>query len=91
MRDENHTVVQGYPPHLTVVVAKTGRDDFQQYFACIGSKRNPSSVLAIRAIFLSVKDLDDHIFPLLGDFSCYPYIDKDAVKALDEFGVIEFQ
>ena len=31
-----------------------------------------------------VNDLDDSIFPLLVNFSCYPYIDKDAVEALDE-------
>ena len=57
----------------------------------MGDMRNPSVIVAIRAILLFVKDLDDRIFPLLGDFSCYPYIDKDAVEALDEFRVIEFQ
>ena len=54
------------------------------------TKRNPSVIVAIRAILLHGKDLD-RIFPLLGDFSCFPYIDNDAVEALDEFGVIEFQ
>ena len=38
-----------------------------------------------------MKDLDDRIFPLMGDFSCYPNIDKDVVKALGEYGVVDFQ
>ena len=38
-----------------------------------------------------MKDLDDRIFPLLGDFSCYPNIDKDVVKALGDCGVVDFQ
>ena len=42
----------------------------------------------VSAILLFVKDLDDRIFPLLGDFSRYPNVDKDVVKALDDFGVI---
>ena len=53
------------------------------------TKRNPSVIVAIRAILLYGKDLD-RIFPLLGDFSCYLNIDKDVVKALDVFEVIEF-
>ena len=56
----------------------------------MGDMRNPSVIVAIRAILLFVKDLDDRIFPLLGDFSCYPYIDKDAVESPEEFGLIEF-
>ena len=56
------------------------------------SKRNPSEVVEIRATLLFVKDLHDRMFPLLGDFSRYPNIaniDKDVVKALDKFKVIE--
>ena len=55
----------------------------------MSNKRNPSAVVAISAVFF-VKDLDDRIFPLLGDFSRYLNIDKDVVKALDVFEVIEF-
>ena len=39
----------------------------------------------------SVKDLDRRIFPLLGDITRFANIDKDAVKATREFGVVEFQ
>ena len=46
-------------------------------------------VVAIRAIFLFLKELDDRIFPLSGDFFRYPNIDKDVAKALHEFGVVE--
>ena len=49
-----------------------------------------SAIIASRAILLFVKDFDDRIIPLLGDFSCYPYIDKDAVESPEEFGLIEF-
>lgn len=51
---------------------------------------NPSVAVAIEAVLVSVKDLDDRIIPLLGGFFRYPYTDKNVVKALDEFGVIEF-
>ena len=54
----------------------------------MSNKRNPSVSVAIRAILLFAKDVD-RIFTFLRDFSCYPYIDEDAVEALDEFGVIE--
>ena len=54
-------------------------------------KRNPYVIVAMRAILLFVKDLDDYILSLLGDLSCYPYTDKGAVEALDELWVIEFQ
>ena len=33
-----------YAPFLAVV-DKPGRDDFQQHFACMGNKRNPSVVV----------------------------------------------
>ena len=46
-------------------------------------------VVAIRAIFLFLKELDDRIFPLSGDFFRYPNIDKDVAKTLHEFGVVE--
>ena len=71
------------------VVSKTDRDDCQQNFSCMRNKRNPSVVVAISWVLHFVKDLDDRIFPLLGDFSRYPHIDKDVVKALDDFGVVE--
>ena len=54
-----------YSPSLAVV-AHAGRDDFQQHFACMGNKRNPSIVVAIRVILLFVKDLDDCIFSIAG-------------------------
>ena len=56
----------------------------------MSNKRSPSVVVAIWAVLRFVKDLDDRIFPLLGDFSRYLNIDKDVVKALDVFEVIEF-
>ena len=84
-------LLREYSPRLTVV-AKARRSNFQQYFACMGNQRTPSAIVAIRAIPLFGRDLDDRIFPLLGDCFRYPYIDKDAVEALlDVFGVIEFQ
>ena len=49
----------------------------------MSNKRNPSVVVAISAVLLFVKDFDDRIFPLLGDFSRYPNIDMDVVKALE--------
>ena len=53
-------------------------------------KRNPSVVVAVSSVLLFVKDLEGRIFPLLGDLSCYPNIDKDVVKALGECGVVDF-
>ena len=35
----------------------------------MSNKRSPSVVVAIWAVLRFVKDLDDRIFPLLGDFS----------------------
>ncbi|MEP4803087.1 MAG: hypothetical protein ABJZ69_01675 [Hyphomicrobiales bacterium] len=73
-------------------VAEAGRDDFQQNFACVGNKRNPSEVVAISSIPLFLEDVDDdRILPLLGDLSCSPNIDKELIKALGECGVIDFQ
>ena len=46
-------------------VAQEGRNDFQQQFTCIGNKRNPSAVAAVRAISLLVKGLNDRVFPLI--------------------------
>ena len=71
------------------VVAKAARDDFPKHFACVGNKRDPSVAVATRTVLSFVKDLDDRIFLLLGDFSCYPSIGKDVVKALRECGVVE--
>ena len=34
--------------------------------------------------------MTDRIFPLLGDFSRYPNVDRDVVKALGECGVVEW-
>ena len=58
------------------VVAEAGLDHFQQYFAGVGNKRIPSVVVAVRAILLLTEDFDGRIFPLLGDFSRSPHIDK---------------
>ena len=57
----------------------------------MGNERNPSEVVAVSSVLGFVKDLDDRIFPLLGDFSCSPNIGKDVVKALRECGVVDFQ
>ena len=38
-----------------------------------------------------MKELDGLIFPSLGDITGFPNIDKDAVKAKSELGVVEFQ
>ena len=57
----------------------------------MGNKRNPSVVVAVSSVLRLVKDLDKRIFPLLWDFSCYPNIDKDAVKALRECRVVDVQ
>ena len=73
-----------------VAVAKAGRNDFQQRFACVGNKRNPSVAVAISSALLFVEYLDDGIFPLLGDFSSYRNVDNDVVKALGECGVVDF-
>ena len=76
---------------LAVVVVEAKRDDFQQTISCVAYKRSLSVVFAVSCFLLFVKDLDDRIFPMLGDFSSYRKIDKDVVKALSECGVVGFQ
>lgn len=55
-----------------------------------GSKRNPLVTVAIRTVSLFVKDLDGRIFPLVGDFSRSPYVDKHVVSASDKIAVVDF-
>ena len=62
------------------MVAQAGRDDFSTNLACVGNKRNPFEVVPISTVLRFAKDADDRLFPLLGDFSCYPNLDKDIVK-----------
>ena len=38
-----------------------------------------------------VKDFNYCMFPLLGDVSRSPHIDKEVVEVADEFGVVKFQ
>ena len=38
-----------------------------------------------------MEDFDGHIFPLLGEFSRSPRIDKQVIKVPDEFRVVGFQ
>ena len=80
------------PRSSQYVGAKAGRNYFQLQFACRINKQNPplSVVVAIRAILLLAKDLDDRMFPLLGEFFRDPNVDKDVVKPLEDSGVIEF-
>ena len=87
----SRTVPPGVIPRSrTAVVAQERHDEIQQNVACVGNKRNPTAGFAISSVLrFFVKDLDDRIFPLLGDFSCYPSIDKDVVKALRECGVVD--
>lgn len=56
----------------------------------MGNNRNPSVVVAIRAILRFVQDLDDRFIVMLKEFSRYPIVDKDVVEALDALGVIQF-
>ena len=46
---------------------------------------------AVSLVHRFVKDLGDRIFPLLGDFSYYPNIDKNVLKALGECGLVDIQ
>ena len=59
-----------------------GRDDLQPHFVCVRNKTHPSVDVATSSVLRLVKDLDDHIFLLLGPFSCFPHVDTDVVKAL---------
>ena len=73
------------------MVAKAGSDDFQQRFACVANKRNPSVGIAISSVPRFVKDLDDRKLPLRADFSCYPNVGNDVGKALlGECGGVDF-
>lgn len=47
-------------------------------------------LVAISAALQFVKGLDDRILRLLRDFSLYPNKNKDVVRALDDFRVIDF-
>ena len=66
----------GEYPFGLAVVTEAGRDDFQQNLAWMGKKRNTSVVFAIRAILLFTKDLNRRIFPLMGDVTRSPHVDK---------------
>ena len=56
----------------------------------MGNERN-LFVVASSSVVLYVKYLGDRIFPLLRDFSRYPNVGKDVVKALGECGVVDCQ
>ena len=43
------------------------------------NKKDPTVVVAISSVLRFVKDLDDRIFPLLGDFAGYRNIDDNFV------------
>lgn len=55
---------------------------------CVSNKRNTFVVVAIRAIFLFVKNLDIKC-SLMEDIPRDPNIDKDKVKKPVELGIIE--
>ena len=65
-----------------MVAAMVAHDDFERRDSCVGKMGDPSVVVAVSPVLLFVTGLDCRIGPLLGDFSCYPNIDKDVVKAL---------
>ena len=66
---------------MFAVAAKAGRDDYQQYAACMGNNRNSPRIVAIKMVHIVVEDLDGRIFTMLGDITRFPNIEKDAVKA----------